>query len=175
MDQLTQHIQQQGDLLQSQFDTKLLAQAQAYDKKLDTQAERQNRISAFVCKPVLLRLASDILSLTLSAVRPDARAHDKSDIWSMPLQQHKKFASSLSRLCTKMNCPLGASTMASGFNKIRFDNNDELHEDHWVSLLKQAHDYADLEYHVPANELAEWIVFHAEDFKSIYDKHCTRL
>ena len=123
MDQLTQHIQQQGDLLQSQFDTKLLAQAQAYDKKLDTQAERQNRISAFVCKPVLLRLASDILSLTLSAVRPDARAHDKSDIWSMPLQQHKKFASSLSRLCTKMNCPLGASTMASGFNKIRFDNN----------------------------------------------------
>ncbi|KAA6428548.1 MAG: hypothetical protein FRX49_01424 [Trebouxia sp. A1-2] len=42
----------------------------------------------------------------------------------MPLQQHKKFASSLSRLCTKMNCPLGASTMASGFNKIRFDNNE---------------------------------------------------
>ena len=48
---------------------------------------------------------------------------------------------------------------------------DELHEDHWMTLLKQAHEYPDLECDVPGNELAVWIVFHAGDFKTIYDKH----
>ncbi|KAL0020447.1 hypothetical protein WJX77_003897 [Trebouxia sp. C0004] len=60
--------------------------------------------------------------------------------------------------------------MAAGFNKIRFDRNEELH-DHWTTLLKQAHQYSDLECDVLGNDLAEWLVFHAGDFKTIYDKH----
>ena len=174
MDQITQHLQKQEERLKSQLDAQLLAQSHSYDAKLDTQAKKQNRINAFVCKPVLLRLASDILSLTLSAVKPDARKHDRSDIWSTPLQQHKDFAAALNRLCTKMNCPLDTSSMAAGFNKIRFDRSgmyephahwllhcstvddcsmglrdvwlaDELHGDHWMTLLRQAHEYSDLE------------------------------
>ena len=133
MDQITQHLQKQKERLQSQLDAKLLAQSQSYNAKLETQAEKQSRINAFVCKPVLLRLASNILSLTLSAVKPDARVHDRSDIWSMPLQQHKIFASSLNRLCTKLHCPLGTFSMAAGFNKIRVDRNGmyEPHA-HWL-------------------------------------------
>ena len=89
----------------------------AYNAKLETQAEKQSRINAFVCKPVLLRLASDISSLSLSAVKPDARVHDRSDNWSTPLQHDKSFASSCNRLCTEMHCPLGTSLMVAGFNK----------------------------------------------------------
>ena len=48
---------------------------------------------------------------------------------------------------------------------------DESHEDHWMTLLKQASDYSDLGCAVPGSELAEWILFHACDFKTIYDKH----
>ena len=73
--QVTQH---QEDRLQSHFDAKLLAQS-----------KKQSRVNAFVCKPILLRLASDILSLTLSAVKSDARVHDKSDMWSTPYSNTK--------------------------------------------------------------------------------------
>ena len=51
---------------------------------------------------------------------------------------------------------------------------DELHEDlNWMPLWKQARDYSSLECDIPENRLAEWIVFHAQDFKQVYDKHCT--
>lgn len=103
--------------MQSQLNAQLLAQSQSYNAKLQTQAGKQSKINAFVCKPVLLRQASDILSLTLSAVKPDARVHDRSDIWSVPLHQHRNFASSLNTLYTKMNCPLGTSLMAAGSTK----------------------------------------------------------
>lgn len=120
MDQIIQHLQKQEEHLQSQLDA-----------KLEIQAEKQSRIIAFVCMPVLLGLASDVLSLTLSAVKPDAGVHERSDVWSTPLQQHKNFASSLSTLCTKMHCPLGASSMAAAFDKIRFDRNGKSHA-HWL-------------------------------------------
>ena len=109
MDQITQHLQKQEERLQSQLGA-----------TLEIQSEEQSRINAFVCKPILLRLANDVLSLTLSAVKPDARVHDRSDVWSTPLQQYKEFAFSLCTLCTKMHCPLGVSSMAAAFNKIRF-------------------------------------------------------
>ena len=123
--------------LQSQLDAKLLAQSQSYDAKLETQVEKQSRLNAFVCKPVLLRLASEMLSLTLSAAKPDARVHDRSDIWSAPLQQHKTFASSCNRLCTEMHCPLNTASMAAGFDKIRFDRNS-MYEPHAHRLLARS-------------------------------------
>ncbi|DBB02875.1 hypothetical protein WJX77_010779 [Trebouxia sp. C0004] len=51
MDQITQHLQKHEERLQSQLNAQLLAQSQSYDAKLQTQAEKQSKINAFVCKP----------------------------------------------------------------------------------------------------------------------------
>lgn len=180
MHQITQLLQQQENRLQCYVDAKLSELAALHL----AQSQRQNRVNAFVCKPVLLRLASDILSLTLSAVKPDARVHGRSDTWSTALQEHQNFASSLNRLCNKMHCPLSTCSITACFNQIEFARNgmyeqgrpmhiacsqvqmnhsrwsenlwrDELYEDRWLTLLQHAHDYSDLECDVPDIKLAE--------------------
>lgn len=112
MDQLKQLLTDQESRLESSF-----------DKKLTTMKEKQDAVTAFTAKPVLLRLASDILSMTLSAVRPDSRRGATDNIWDQPLHRHQSFASQLKKLCQQQRCPLNGSTIAVAFNGIRLNRN----------------------------------------------------
>ena len=72
----------------------------SFDKKLETMKEKQDEVTAFTAKPVLLRLASDILSMTLSAVRPDLRRGATDNIWDQPSNRHQSFATTFSVVST---------------------------------------------------------------------------
>ena len=69
-------VKQQASKLQSSFDDKLKAQT-----------DKQKAVTAFIAKPVLLRLASDILSLTVSTVRQDAKRGASENSWDQPLNR----------------------------------------------------------------------------------------
>ena len=123
MDQCKQLLAEQANRLQRSFDDKLKAQARSFDDKLQAQTEKQDAVTAFTVKPILLRLASDILSLTLSAVRQDSICSATNNSWNQPLSQHQGFASQLQKLCQKQHCPLNGSTIAVVFNGIRLNRN----------------------------------------------------
>lgn len=112
MDQVKQLLAEQASTLQTSFDDKLKAQT-----------EKQDAVAAFTVKPVLLRLASDILSLTLSAVKRDTKRGVNDNIWEQPLSQHQSFACQLKTLCEQQRDPLKGSTIAVAFNGIRLDRN----------------------------------------------------
>lgn len=71
---LMDQVKQQASKLQSSFDDKFKAQT-----------DKQKAVTAFIAKPVLLRLASDILSLTVSTVRQDAKRGASENSWDQPL------------------------------------------------------------------------------------------
>ncbi len=112
MDQIDQRLAQQASQLEKTF-----------NDRLNAQTEKQNAVTAFTAKPVLLRLASDILSLTLSAVRPDSKRGVTENIWDQPLKQHQDFADQLNKLCQRQSCPLSGSTIDVAFNGIRLTRN----------------------------------------------------
>lgn len=112
MDQCKQLLAEHANRLQRFFDDKLKAQT-----------EKQDAVTAFTGKPVLLRLASDILSLTLSAVRQDSIHGATDNIWDQPLNWPQGFASHLQRLCQQQHCPLNGSMIAVASNGIRSHRN----------------------------------------------------
>ena len=69
-------VKQQASKLQNVFDNKLKAQT-----------DKQKAGTAFIAEPVLLRLASDIVSLTVSTVRQDAKCDASENSWDQPLSQ----------------------------------------------------------------------------------------
>ncbi len=112
MDQVKQLLAEQASRLEKSFEDKLIAQS-----------AKQQAVTAFTAKPVLLRLASDILSLTLSAVRKDSKRGATENIWDQPLNRHPTFASQLQMLCQEQHCPLDGSTVAVAFNGVKLNRN----------------------------------------------------
>ncbi|DBB04010.1 hypothetical protein WJX77_001236 [Trebouxia sp. C0004] len=72
-------------------------------KQLAEHREQEEKRTTFLAKAPLLRLASDILSFTLTAVLPPPTANNSMDIWSRPLARDKQFAAHVKKMCQRNN------------------------------------------------------------------------
>lgn len=92
-------------------------------RQLAEHREQEEKRTTFLAKAPLLRLASDILSFTLTAVLPPPTADDSKDIWSCPLARDKQFAGHIKKMCRRNKCPVSDQQLATEFNQIRLDRN----------------------------------------------------
>ena len=101
------------------------AAVQKLDDKIQLQTDENSRLwgsISYLGSYKLMKLASDVLSLLLAAVRA-RETQGPNDIWSKMMQKHPSFRNRLQAFCLDESCPLGEQGFPEAFNALRLQRN----------------------------------------------------